>query len=229
MLRVRMRNLLAATAFAGGALLLMPGTAAAQQQPTVTTTKLPKANEECIKLLEQPNKKIDDCQKAPSPIFPAVNEIIWGSISFVVLFFALTKFAWPGLKKGLEARSERIRSDLEAAETAKGEADHILADYKAQLADARNESARIIEEARQAADSLRRDQEQRLQSELAQLRERAAADIESAKRQAIGDLKDEVAGLAIGAAEVIVQHNLDRDAQVRLVESYIEQVLSRSN
>ena len=133
------------------------------------------------------------------------------------------------MKKGLDGRSERIRSDLEAADSAKAEADHILDDYKAQLADARNESARIIEEARQAADALRSDQEQRLQTELAQLRERAAADIESAKRQAIADLRDEVAQLAIGAAEVIVQRNLDRDTQVRLVESYIEQVLSRSN
>ena len=69
----------------------------------------------------------------------------------------------------------------------------------------------------------------RLDPALAQLRERAAADIESAKRQAVGDLRDEVAQLAIGAAEVIVQHNLDRATQVQLVESYIEQVLSRSN
>jgi F-type H+-transporting ATPase subunit b len=212
----------------GGALLFVPGVASAQEQPTSTTIHLTAANEECVKLLEE-GKKIDDCQKAPSPIFPATNEIIWGSISFVVLLVLLYKFAWPGLVAGLAARTERIRSDLDAAETAKSEADHLLSDYKAQLADARNESARIIEEARQAADALRRDQEQRLQTELAQLRERAAADIEGAKRQAIADLKDEVGQLAIGAAEIIVQRNLDRDTQVRLVESYIEQVLSRSN
>jgi F-type H+-transporting ATPase subunit b len=224
-----MRKLLFATVFAGGALLLTPGIAAAQQAPTATTVKLPAANEECIKLLENPSKKIDDCQKAPSPILPAKNEIIWGSISFIVLLLLLSKFAWPALAAGMAARADRIKADLEAADTAKNEADHILADYKAQLADARNESARIIEEARQAADALRRDQEQRLQNELAELRQRAAADIESAKRQAISDLKDEVAALAIGAAEVIVQRNLDRDTQTRLVESYIEQVLSRSN
>jgi F-type H+-transporting ATPase subunit b len=228
---MRMRKLLVATLLAGGALFLMPGMASAQEQPTATTThvSLPEANEECIKLLEQPNKKIDDCQKAPSPILPATNELIWGSISFVILLGLLYKFAWPGLKAGLEARTERIRSDLDAADSAKADADNILNEYKAQLADARNESARIIEETRQAADALRRDQEQRLQNELAQMRERAAADIESAKRQAIADLRDEVAQLAIGAAEVIVQRNLDRDTQVRLVESYIEQVLSRSN
>lgn len=230
MLRVRMRKLLVATLIAGGAFFLLP-TVASAQEPAGTTAEhkfVDHAAEECAKLLEE-GKKVDDCQKAPSPILPATNEIIWGSISFVVLLFLLSKFAWPGLKAGLEGRAERIRADLEAAETAKSEADHILSDYKAQLADARNESARIIEEARQAADALRRDQEQRLQNELAELRQRAAADIESAKRQAIADLKDEVAELAIGAAEVIVQHNLDRDTQVRLVESYIEQVLSRSN
>lgn len=227
---MRMRKLLAATLLAGGALFLMPSLASAQEQ-TGTTEEHKFADhtaEECAKLLQE-GKKVDDCQKPPSPILPEPNELIWGAISFFVLFALLTKFAWPGMKRGLEARAERIRADLDAAETAKSEADHILEDYKAQLADARNESARIIEEARQAADALRRDQEQRLQNELAQLRERAAADIESAKRQAIGDLRDEVAQLAIGAAEVIVQRNLDRDTQVRLVESYIEQVLSRSN
>jgi F-type H+-transporting ATPase subunit b len=224
---MRMRKLLVATALAGGVLFLAP-TVASAQSTTTTTVKLTEEQEHCIQLLEQ-GKKVDDCQKAPSPILPATNELIWGSLSFVVLLALLYKFAWPGLKNGLEARAERIRSDLDAADSAKADAEHILDDYKAQLADARNESARIIEEARQAADALRRDQEQRLQQELAQMRERATADIEGAKRQAIADLRDEVAQLAIGAAEVIVQRNLDRDTQTRLVESYIEQVLSRSN
>jgi F-type H+-transporting ATPase subunit b len=228
---MRIRTALAAVALGLG-LVVLGGSAAQAQTTEPTASDAPhyngSAEKECVELLEK-GKKIDDCQKAPSPIVPAKNELIWGSISFIVIFALLYKLAWPGLKKGLEARTERIRADLDAAETAKGEADGILSDYKAQLADARNESARIIEEARQAADGLRKDQEQRLQNELAELRQRAAADIESAKRQAIGDLRDEVAQLAIGAAEVIVQRNLDRDTQVGLVESYIEQVMSRSN
>jgi F-type H+-transporting ATPase subunit b len=226
---MRMRKILLATLLAVGTLLLMPAAASAQEAPTGTTAKLPEANEECIKLLENPSKKIDDCQKAPSPILPAKNEIIWGSIAFVVLLVALYKFAWPGLKGSMDARTERIRSDLDAADTAKADAETVLSEYMSRLTDARNESGRIIEEARQAADALRRDQEQRLQTELAQLRERAAADIEGAKRQAIADLRGEVAELAIGAAEVIVQRSLDRDTQTRLVDSYIEQVSSRSN
>jgi F-type H+-transporting ATPase subunit b len=223
--------LLAAVVVAAGALFFLPTTASAQTNPSETTSSESFANsaaEECAKLLNE-GKKIDDCQKAPSPILPAKNELIWGTISFVALFILLWKFAWPGLKKGMDTRTERIRDDLSAADNAKSEAEHVLDEYRSQLADARNESARIIEEARQQADALRRDQEQRLQTELAGMRERAAADVEAAKAQAVADLRREVTTLAVGAAEVIVQRNLDRSTQEQLVENYIAQVASRAN
>lgn len=234
---MRIRTALAALLL-GFTLVVLGGTAVHAQTnqtaqstaSTASSTAKPagEAEADCIKLLQE-GKKIDDCQKAPSPILPATNELIWGTISFVVLFLLLYKFAWPALKNGMEARTERIRSDLDSADSAKADAERILEDYRAQLSDARNESARIIEEARQAADGLRRDQEQRLQTDLAEMRERASADIEAAKRQAIADLRGDVAELAIGAAEVIVQGNLDRATQTRLVDNYIEQVSSRSN
>jgi F-type H+-transporting ATPase subunit b len=228
---MRMRMLLAAVLLAAGAVLFVPSVASAQEQPTESTESsghLPEANVECIEILENSNSKIDDCQKAPSPILPAKNELIWGTISFVVLFVLLWKFAWPGLKKALETRTERIRDDLNAADGAKTEAEHVLEEYRAQLSDARNESARIIEEARQQADALRRDQEQRLQTELTAMRERASADVDAAKTQAIADLRREVSSLAIGAAEVVVQRNLDRPTQEQLIENYINQVASRN-
>jgi len=223
--------LFAAVLMATGALMVLPGAASAQTESSGATSSESFANsaaEECSVLLAE-GKSIDDCQKAPSPILPAKNELIWGTISFVVLFVLLWKLAWPGLKKSLDARAERIRDDLGAADTAKSEAEQVLDDYRAQLGDARNESGRIIEEARQQADALRRDQEQRLQTELAAMRERAAADVEAAKEQAIADLRREVTTLAIGAAEVVVQRNLDRPTQEQLIENYINQVASRAN
>jgi len=131
------------------------------------------------------------------------------------------------MQKGMAARTERVRSDLSAAEKAKADADTMLAEYRAQLADARNESNRLIEEARRSADALRADLQTRAQSEIAELRARAAADVEAAKVSAIADLRAEVANLAIGAAETIVQKSLDRETQIQLVENYINQVGSR--
>ena len=177
----------------------------------------------CIPILVEGGSP-EDCNEAPSPILPATDELVWGSLSFLVLLFLMWKFAFPAIKKGMEARTERIRADLDAAENAKTEATGVLDGYKAQLADARAEAGRIIEEARQAADALKKDQEARLQTELAEARARAAADIEAAKAQATADLRGELATLAVGAASAVVNKNLDPAAQTQLIEDYINQV-----
>ena len=185
-----------------------------------------KADAECVsKLID--GGTVDECHKAPSPILPATDELVWGVLSFAVLFFVMQKFAYPAIKEGMAARSARIKADLDAAESAKSEAVDVLDKYRADLADAKSEAGRIIEAARQSADAPKRDQESRLQSELAELRTKAAADIESAKVQAIADLRGEVAQLAIGAAEVVVSKNLDQATQVQLIEDYINQVANQ--
>jgi F-type H+-transporting ATPase subunit b len=223
---MRIRRVLAGGLVAVAATLFVAGTAHAED-PAASKVK-GEAEEECIHTLEG-GGAIDDCQKAPSPILPATNELIWGGISFTLLLLLMWKFALPGIKKGMEARTERIRADLDQADSAKSEAEQVLDQYRAQLADAKSEAARIIEESRQAADAIKRDQEQRLQTELAEMRTRAQADVEAAKSQAIGDLRNEVAQLAIRAAEIVVEKNLDSATQTQLVENYINQLATRSN
>lgn len=180
----------------------------------------------CVEILAE-GGSVDDCHEAPNPLLPETNEIIWGAVGFLVVLFFIWKMGLPAIKKGMEARTERIRSDLEAAETQRAEADSLLAEYRAQLNDAKNESARIIEESRQQAEALKRDQEGRLQAELTELRSKAAADIDAAKVQAISDLRNEVAQLAVGAAEVVVGRSLDEATQMQLIEDYINQVASQ--
>ncbi len=218
----RTRPLLAALLLAlVGLLLVAPPAGAAEEQDG--GADIEHAEEECIKLLEDGNK-IDDCQEAPNPLLPEVNEIIWGAIGFFVVAYFVAKMGYPAIKKSMDARTERIRDDLTAAETQRAEADTVLAEYRAQLADAKAESARIIEEARSVGEAMKREQEGRLQAELAELRSRAADDIDSAKAQAIADLRGEVARLAVGAAEVVVGRSLDEPTQVQLIEDYINQV-----
>ena len=145
---MRVRRLIVAASLAFATVGLSAGTAHAA---------IPKANEECIKKLESATATIDDCQQAPSPLKPENSELVWGSISFAILLGLFFKFGYPAVTKSMKAREERIRGDLEGAEGAKGEAEGVLAEYRAQLADARTESGRIIDEARQAADQVRRD------------------------------------------------------------------------
>jgi F-type H+-transporting ATPase subunit b len=222
----RKRKLLLVAALGVAALAVLGFANPASAQEGEGEPEIDHASEECIHILED-GGDIDDCQEAPSPLLPETNEIIWGAVGFAVVFFFVLKFGLPQIKKTMNDRTEKIRSDIAAAESQREEADQLLAEYRAQLNDARSEAGRIIEEARQAADQIKRDQEQRLQAELAEMRQRAVADIESAKAQAVSDLRGEVADLAIGAAETIVQQNLDSATQTQLVEDYINRVAAQ--
>lgn len=167
---------------------------------------------------------LEDCKKSPSLITPAVSELIWGTLAFVIVLAILMKFAFPALKKTVKAREEKIRDDLEGAERARQEAETEKAQYQAQLGDARGEANRIVEEARQAAEQVRVDLIARAEADAAEIRTRANDDIRLARERAMSDLQHQVTDLSIELAEKIVERNLDPDTQRALVESYISSV-----
>jgi F-type H+-transporting ATPase subunit b len=219
---VRIRKLLAGTAV-GLALLALPATAHAQ---TPTTTKLSPATVECIHLAE----KADDpeaCQKSPNPILPATNELIWGGLAFIVLFGLLSKFGYPAIKGAMDTRAQKISESLDDAEKAKVDAEGVLAEYQRQLADARTESSRIIEEARAQAETVRRDLIAKAEAEATELRQRNAEQVAAERGRVLGEMQGQVAALAIELAEKVVESNLDRETNTRLIESYISTVGAR--
>lgn len=168
---------------------------------------------------------IEECQASPNPILPATNEIIWGGAAFLILMVAMYKWGVPALKKGMNARTERIRSDLAAAEAARRAAEEAQAAVDAQLRDARAEAGRIIDAARGQADVVRADLQRRAEADIADLRARAENEVQTARSAAEADVRREVAALAIGAAEVVVGSQLEnRLTQIQLIEDYINQV-----
>jgi F-type H+-transporting ATPase subunit b len=224
---MRIRMLLAALGVGALALFGAPGVAAAGEgggeEPTEEPEFADHAAEECAHILED-GGEVDDCQEAPSPIIPEWNEIIWGGLAFLVLLVVLWKYALPPVRNMMKQREDRIRDDLERAEQAKAESESVLAQYQSQLADARNEAGRIIEEARQSADQLKRDLTARAEADAADIRARAQQDVELATDRATADLRSRMAELSIELAEKVVERNLDRDTQTALIDSYIDQV-----
>ena len=176
------------------------------------------------KALETFEDDLEGCVEAPSPILPELDEIIWGGLAFVILFAFMWWKGFPAVKRAMDARSEKIRADLDAADTAKADALRTKSEYEAQLADAKTAAAAIIDEARGQADQLRQDLQTRAEADIAEQRARAAADIESSRRQAIDDLRTEVAAIAVGAAERVVGASLDADVHRSLIDGYINEV-----
>ena len=152
-------------------------------------------------------KETTDCFSAPSPIVPATNELIWGSAAFLLVAVGLMKFGFPAVKKGIAGREEKIRGDLASAESSMQEAANKSAEFDAKLADAKNEAAKIIDEAKEQA-----------------LLVKADNDAKSTASRAMDDIQNQVASLSVDLAEKLVKKNLDRDTQIALVNSYIEEL-----
>ena len=121
-------------------------------------------------------------------LIPETSELIAGVVAFGIIFYFVWKWVLPTLKTTLENRQAAIKSDLEAAEAAKTEAESLRDDYQSQLASARDEANRIVEDSRQAGETVKADivaraEEEaevikaRAQDELAAERERANATI----------------------------------------------------
>jgi len=153
-----------------------------------------------------------------------VNEIIVGVIAFVVVFGFVWKIASPALNEMLENRQKAIKSELEAAQAEKAEAAALKQDYAAQLAGAREEATRIVEEARQAGESTRADIVGRAAGEAEGIKARASQEIDSEKERATTAMRREIAGLSIDVAEKLVGRNLDHASQQSLVDKFIDEL-----
>ena len=177
-----------------------------------------------VGLLQEAEEEHAEEQEAPNPIIPAWNEVIWGSLAFIILFVFMWKYAYPSIRKAMEARSERIQTQIDEADRARAEAEELKAQYEVQLAEARTEANRLIEEARQQAETVRQERIAAIDTELADRRAQAEADIAAARQRALAELQSQVTDLAIGAAESVVEANLDRDTNARIVENFIQRV-----
>ncbi|MGH2675104.1 MAG: F0F1 ATP synthase subunit B [Actinomycetota bacterium] len=164
-----------------------------------------------------------------NPILPEADELIFGSLAFLLVFVVLARYAFPRLNRGLQERSERIRSELERAEEARTEAESSLRRYEQQLQEARAESGRIIEEARKTAESMRRDLLAKAEEESRAIVGRAQEEIRAARDRAIQQLRGQLAEWSVELAGRVVGASLDKRRQLKLVEDYIDEVAGMGN
>ena len=159
-----------------------------------------------------------------SLVLPETAELIAGIIAFAIVFFFTWRWAMPTIKKTLEARQEAVAGELAGAEKAKVEAESLVSDYKSQLAEAKTDANRIIEEAREAAESMRSDIVAKAEDEANQVLAKARSEAEAEKSRALAEARSEVGEISVELAEKIVGDSLDADAHSDLVERYLAEL-----
>ena len=158
-----------------------------------------------------------------SAIIPNPAEFIPALISFAIVFFVLSKFAWPAISAMLDKRAETIRESLERAESAKVEAERLLAEYKQTMAEARKEAGTILQQAKQAAEATRSEAYAKAQAETDEMIAKARGAIEGEKRAAIAELQASVADLSVAVAGKLIGAELSKDDHLKVIEKYVSE------
>ena len=150
-----------------------------------------------------------------------------GLLTQLISFSALVALLWVLLYKpvtrALDDRSRRIRESLETADRVRQEAAESQAAMEQQNAEAREEGQRLIAQAREVADRFREEEISKARQDIEAERARAEANIQRERDAAIEDLRREFAGLAIAAAERVIERSLNEDDHKALIESVLEQ------
>ncbi|MGV6828350.1 MAG: F0F1 ATP synthase subunit B [Flavobacteriales bacterium] len=158
-------------------------------------------------------------------IKPELGLIFWTTLSFLFLLFILKKFAWKPIVGTLNDREQAIKNALDAAEKAKLEMQNLQADNKNLLKEAREQRETMINEAREIKEKMIADAKEEAKIEANKMIENAKIAIESEKKSALTNIKNQVASLSIEIAEKVVKEELsNKDKQLKLVEDSLEKV-----
>ncbi len=161
---------------------------------------------------------------AANLLSPNFGLVIWLTIVFGILLVILKRYAWGPITSALEDRERTIDESIQRAEKALTEAKQLQADNERARREAEQEAQRLLRAAREQADHLRNEEVHKTREQIQHLRDQAQAEIEREKDSALDALRAEVADLAIQAAEIILQENLDAPRQRRLVETFIDEL-----
>lgn len=152
-----------------------------------------------------------------SILLPHTADLLWGTVSFVLLLILFSKFVLPMFNKVLAERAEKIEGGLQKAEVAQEKAQAALAEYSAQLAEARNSAAGIRAAADEEKRAIIEEAKSAAVAEASAVAHRAAEQVKAERSQAVSSLQKEVGSLALDLASKVVGESLKDDARARAV------------
>ena len=145
-------------------------------------------------------------------------------LNTLAIFFVGKKYLFGPVKKIIEDRQKEIDDMYDSAGKAKTEALDMKEEYRQKLSDARQTSDRMVSEAVARGQSREDEIVRQAKQEAAAIMDKAAADIDREKKQAINDAKDEISDMAMTIAGKVVGRSINAEDQADLVDRFIEEL-----
>ncbi|MCX5340849.1 F0F1 ATP synthase subunit B [Streptomyces atratus] len=164
-----------------------------------------------------------------NPLIPHLDELVIGLLAFAIVFGFLAKKLLPNINKVLDERREAIEGGIEKADAAKLEAESVLEQYKAQLAEARHEAARLRQEAQEQGAVILQEMRAEGQRQREEIIAAGHAQIEADRKAAASALRQDVGKLATDLAGKLVGESLEDHArQSGTVDRFLDELEAKA-
>jgi F-type H+-transporting ATPase subunit b len=147
-------------------------------------------------------------------------------IAFIIVFLTLNAWVYQPMLNMMESRKQKIAQGLEDARVAAEARANAEKEAAKVIADAQTEASKIVREATERAALAGQDVKAAAEAEAAKAREAAVAEAEVERNRILGDLRSQVASLAIAAANKLVGESLDEKRQRALLDEFFSGVKS---
>ena len=153
----------------------------------------------------------------------AGGDVIVQLLSFLLLLWAIKKFAWGPLMKMMKDREEFVANEIDNAEKSRQEAAKLL-EQRALLKEARNDAQELIDKAKQQADAQRETIIDDARKDAERIKNSALVEIEQQKEKAVATIRDQVTSLSVLIASKVIEKELNEQDQEKLIHDYIQEV-----
>ncbi|MER7806973.1 F0F1 ATP synthase subunit B [Streptomyces sp900116325] len=168
-------------------------------------------------------------EEMENPLVPPIPELVIGLIAFLIVFGFLAKKLLPTINKVLDERREAIEGGIEKADAAQTEAQSVLEQYKAQLAEARHEAARLRQEAQEQGAVILQEMRAEGQRQREEIIAAGHAQIEADRKAAAAALRQDVGKLATDLAGKLVGESLEDHArQSGTVDRFLDELEAKA-
>ena len=144
-------------------------------------------------------------------------------LNFSILLVVLYAVGYKPILRILDQRAERIQNSLEEAERIKTESEERQEEMRRELEQARQEGQALISQARDLATKFKEEEREKAAGEAEAFLSKARGDIERERDNAMEDLRGQFAGLAITAAEKVIERSLDEKAHREIIERVLDE------
>lgn len=145
-------------------------------------------------------------------------------VVFLIVLIILSVKVWPAISKGLDERASKIRNSIEEAEMAQQQAKAALEQYERNLASARAEAQKMLDDAKSQQQAITAELKARSDIELAALRDKAKRDIDASKAQAIAEIHSHATSLATSMASKILKREITPGDQQKMIQESLQEI-----